>query len=374
MKKIVSLILVLTLIMTALVGCSKPDETKDNPEPPVTQPEDQDNDQDSAAEGGKIAKLGLGQNISIASSKDADGNDVLALGQADVTMAAVGFDADGKVASVSIDVVQAKTPYDKDLKISADIDAPVKSKKELGPDYNMKPASAIGKEWFEQMDAFEEWMIGKSVDEIKNLKVTQKDEHHTHIPDVPELTSSVTMTVQDYIAAVAEAWDNAVDATGAEKVGLGVSSSIASSKELGTDKDGKEVLPVAQSDTNMAAMAFDKDGKVVAAIVDTAQVKINFDKEGKVTSDAAAEYKTKHELKEDYNMKNASPIKKEWYEQMNAFQEWMIGKTADEITGLKVKENDHGPGIPDVPELTSSVTISVSSYLDVVGKAAANAK
>ena len=121
-------------------------------------------------------------------------------------------------------------------------------------------------------------------------------------------------------------------------------------------------------------MAFDKDGKVVAAIVDTAQVKINFDKEGKVTSDAAAEYKTKHELKEDYNMKNASPIKKEWYEQMNAFQEWMIGKTADEITGLKVKENDHGPGIPDVPELTSSVTISVSSYLDVVGKAAANAK
>lgn len=372
MKKIVSLILVLTLIMTALVGCSKPEEPTDNPEPPVTQPEDQGNDEDSSAEGGEIVKFGLGQNISIADSKDADEKG--SLGQADVTMAAVGFDADGKVASVSIDVVQAKTPFDKDLKISADKDAPVKSKRELGPDYNMKPASAIGKEWFEQMDAFEEWMIGKSVDEIKNLKVTKKDEHHSHIPDEPELTSSVTMTVQDYIAAVAEAWDNAVDATGAVKVGLGISSSIASSKELGTDANGKEVLPLAQSDTDMAAMAFDKDGKVVAAIVDTAQVKISFDKEGKVTSDATAEYKTKHELKEDYGMKNASPIKKEWYEQMTEFQNWMVGKTADEITGLKVKEGAHGPGIPDVPELTSSVTISVSSYLNAVGKAATNAK
>src|SRR5699024_6860131 len=104
-----------------------------------------------AAEG-KIVKLGLGQNISIASSKDAgvDANNkaVLAQGQVDTTMAAVGFDADGKVASVTIDVAQTKVAFDEELKVTSDKESEVKSKKDLGPDYGMVGASAIGKEWF----------------------------------------------------------------------------------------------------------------------------------------------------------------------------------------------------------------------------------
>ncbi len=37
----------------------------------------------------------------------------------------------------------------------------------------------------------------------------EKDAAHPAVPDVPELTSSVTMSVQDYIAVVVEAYDNA---------------------------------------------------------------------------------------------------------------------------------------------------------------------
>ena len=125
----------------------------------------------------------------------------------------------------------------------------------------------------------------------------------------------------------------------------------------------------------MTAVALDKDGKVVKSIVDVAQVKVNYDENGVVTSDKTAEIKTKQELKEGYGMVKASSIGKEWFEQMAAFEEWMIGKTAAEITGLKVKERDAShKAVPDVPELTSSVTITVDGYQSVVAEAIKNAR
>ncbi len=320
-------------------------------------------------EAGPIVKFGLGQNIEIGKSKDATA-DATAAGQADVTMAAVGFDAEGKVASVTIDVAQTKIAFDKDLKVTTDRAAEVKSKKDLGPDYGMAKASSIGKEWFEQIEAFENWMIGKTMDEITGLKVKARDEAHPAVPDVPELTSSVTISVDAYLAAVEEAWTNAQDVAGAEKVGLGVETHIGSSKDKTAD-----VLPVAQADTYMSATALTADGKVAGTIVDTAQVKINFDANGVVTSDRAAEYQTKKEIKEGYGMVKASSIGKEWFEQMEAFEEWMVGKSIEEITGLTVKQRDENhKAVPDVPELTSSVTISVENYQSVVKEAAANAR
>ena len=51
-------------------------------------------------------------------------------------------------------------------------------------------------------------MTGKTVAEIKALKVKERDASHPQAPDDPELTSLVTITV-DYIAAVAEAFEKA---------------------------------------------------------------------------------------------------------------------------------------------------------------------
>lgn len=354
MKRIISLVLVLILISATLVGCSKPEEI----DLPVVE---------TPGAAGKIVKLGLGQNISIANSKEA-GADTNAQAQVDTTMAAVGFDADGKVVSVTVDVAQTKVKFDEDLKVSSDKEAKIKSKKELGPDYGMAGISGIKKEWFEQQAAFEEWMIGKTIDEITGLKVKEANPSHQNVPDVPELTSSVTITVETYIAAVREAWDKAEDVVGGETVGLGVVTSIANSKDNSGD-----VLPVAQVDTTMSATAFDADGKVVGVINDVAQTKVAFDADGKMTSDVAAELKSKKELGSDYGMAGVSAIKKEWFEQQAAFEDWMVGKTIDEITGLKVKEaNSSHQNVPDVPELTSSVTITVESYLAAVKAAEAN--
>lgn len=373
MKKLLSLVLVLVLITSALVGCTPEEPATPEPTPPAEQPAPEPTPEPTPEPASKVAKLGLGQNISIGKSRDmgtdANGNAVLAQAQVDVTMAAVGFDADGKVASVFVDVAQTRVAYDADMKVTSDKAALAKTKKDLGPDYGMVKASGIQKEWFEQIAAFEEWMIGKTVEEIKGLKVKEVDASHPSVPDVPELTSSVTITVESYIAAVEEAWNNAVDAE-AETVGLGVETHINKSRDAGTDANGNAVLAQAQVDTYMSATAFDKDGKVVATIIDNAQVRVPFDAEGKVSADKTVPGKTKVELGPDYGMLKASGIQKEWFEQMAALEDWMVGKTVAEILAMPVVQRDEShPSVPEVAELTSSVTITVEGYQAVVAEA-----
>ena len=361
MKKVLVLMLVLGLVAFALVGCGDNNNNVDN----------NDNNDNDPVVGDATYKVGLGHINSIAKSKDADG-DALAVAQADVVMAAVLFDDEDKVVSVTLDNAQTKVNFDADLQVTSDLAAPGKTKVELGDDYGMSGISEIGKEWYEQALEFEKWMVGKTVAEIKDLQVKVRDDAHQNVPDVPELTSLVTITVEDYIAAVEEAFANAIEVENAEKVGLGNNISIAKSK--GYD-EASDTLPVAQVDTVMAATAFDADGKVVGTVIDNAQIKINYDAEGKVTSDKTVEPKTKVELGADYGMSAISEIGKEWFEQIAAFSEWMVGKTVAEIEGLQVKVRDDAhQSVPDVPELTSTVTITVEGYQAAVAEAYANAK
>ena len=321
-----------------------------------------------AAEG--PVKLGLGHITSIAKSKDlavdGKGKVVPPMAQVDSAIAAVAFDAKGRVVKVNLDSAQSKISFNKDFTVANDLTAKGLTKVELGDGYGMRKASGIGKEWNEQIAELEKWMTGKTVAEIKALKVKQRDAGHPAVPDVPELTSVVTITVQDYIAAVEKAWENAVSvAAGGEKLGLGHEVSIASSKPA-----------AAQVDTTLAATLYDKDGRVVGVIIDVIQSKVPFDtKTAKVTADRNAEIKSKKELGDAYGMIRASSIKKEWHEQAAELEKWMVGKTAKDIQALKVREKDaHHVAVPDVPELTSRVTMTVESFLAAVGESYSNAR
>ena len=250
MKKVISLILVLMLSIGLLAGC-----TPAAPEAPAApaEPAAPAAPAETPAEEGAITKLGLGHVISIAKSKDkgtdAEGKAVNALAQADVVIASVGFDADGKVVSVFIDVAQTRVAFDEALVVTADKTAEVKTKKDLGADYGMAKASGIGKEWFEQIAALEDWMVGKTVEEIKGMKMAEGKSTEE------DLVSSVTISVGDYIAAVEQAWNEGIEVAGGETVGLGVKTSIAKSKDAGKDAEGKDVLAQAQVDTVMSAVA-----------------------------------------------------------------------------------------------------------------------
>ena len=361
MKKSLSVILVIVLMLALVVGCAKPAEAPVEPAPAPVEP---------VAEATGIVKLGLGAITTIDSSKDLNG-DVLPLGQVDTIMAAVGFDKDDKVVSLTIDSAQSKVNFDKDLQLTTDVKAELKTKVELGDAYGMIKGSKIGKEWYQQIAELEKWMVGKTVAEIKAMKVNSNV-----VPEEAELTSLVSISVDGYIAVVEKAFNTAVALnSSAVKVGLGHNIDISKSKGLGKDAEGKEILPLAQVDTVMAATAFDADGKVAGTFIDNAQTKINFDNQGKVTTDKAGVFKTKVELGAEYGMIKASKIGKEWYEQAAALGQWMVGKTVAEIKAMKTVEVDAAhPAVPDVAELTSLVSVSVEHYIDAIAEGFDKAK
>lgn len=146
------------------------------------------------------------------------------------------------------------------------------------------------------------------------------------------------------------------------RVGLGQITTIRSSKDLAENDEGVKI-GTAQADTVMAAVMIDEDGKVVDIKIDAAQTRINFDEDGVITSDTSIEYPTKRELGDDYGMIVASGIGREWYEQIDAIEEWMTGKTAEEIKNMKVKADDTGANVPDEADLVSKATLKVDVYI-----------
>ena len=149
-------------------------------------------------------------------------------------------------------------------------------------------------------------------------------------------------------------------ADGVLKTGLAVSTGLSSSKDAG-DEAG-----LAQADVTYAAVTVDESGVIRSCKLDSVQVQINFDASGAVMTPADAEFLTKNELGDEYGMKKASGIGKEWYEQAAAFAAYAQGKTLDEITGIAVNEK----GAPADADIASSVTISVGGFTALLEKAA----
>ena len=58
----------------------------------------------------------------------------------------------------------------------------------------MKKASSIGKEWFEQNQAYDEWTVGKTAKEIADMKVTTNEGGKTVTAD-KDLMTGCTMGV-----------------------------------------------------------------------------------------------------------------------------------------------------------------------------------
>lgn len=359
MKKVLALLLSLTLVMSLLVACGK-DETKDTdtkttPEA-TTAPANNDGD---TATAGAAVKTGLAVINDISSSKDAGDADGLA--QVNSTVVAVTVGADGKIVKAAIDTVQTKVNFSKDGKIVTDLASEFKSKQELKDEYGMRKASGIGKEWNEQADAFAAYVVGKTADEVKGIAVNEEFR-----PTDADLSASVTIHINDLVAGVEKAVANAQDlgAKDTDNLGIGTASNIAKSKDATADAEG-----LAQAYNHYTAVTTDADGKITSCVIDASQGNVNFDATGVVTSDLAVAPQTKQEIKEGYGMKSASKIGKEWYEQANAFAEYVVGKTAAEVSGIAMAE-----GYAADEDLKSSVTVHVTDFVAIVAKAAGNAK
>lgn len=332
-------------------------ETTKAPETTKAEETTEAKEENKASEGGY--KTGLAVVSSMASSKEpADGKDGNA--QVDSVAAAVVVDADGKIVSCYIDTAQNKMGFTAEGKVVKKDE--FQTKKELGEKYGMKAASGIGKEWDEQIQVLEEYVIGKTAEEVAGIAVDDATK-----PTDVDLVAGVTIKIGDYKKAIVEAAQNA-EALGTQegdKLGLGIITNMNKSKDADGDKEGQ-----CQAYSTYVAVTTDGSGKITAAIIDCTQGTVKFDTAGKITSDLKSGVKTKRQLGDDYGMRSASGIGKEWFEQAASMEDYLVGKTAGEVTGIAVD----GDGKPTDPDLLASVTISVDGYQTAAVKAMENAK
>lgn len=346
MKKLLALLAVALLLLS---GCSNGDDNGD------------DN-----GDGSAILKVGTASYTSV------DGRDfntetaVEGRVRVNTYYATVALDEDGKFVYVDIDVAQNQGTFnDEGVVVAAEA---MPTKKERGADYGMVGRSEIGKEWFEQIAALEEWMIGQTPAEVQAVPTKVVDDSHQFVPDHEDLTSSVTITIEGYLKVVEKAVENAVEVEGVVKLGSGSYTKVAG-RDFNTET---QVEGRIQTNVTYAGVGLDADGKIVYVYIDTAQNQGTFDAEGVVV--AADATPTKKERGADYGMVGRSEIGKEWFEQIEALEEHMTGLTVNEVKNIPTKVVDDGhQNVPSGDDLTSSVTITIEAYQGAVEKAAANA-
>ena len=328
MKKVLAIILALVLVLgLAACGGTSGGNNAANTNDTNTNDTNNTNNAEPTTTGGSY-KLGVGHAFETSAkdpTADEDGQF-----EGDSYVVALLIDEDGKIADAYIDIAQCRLNYtDKGEVLEAD--KAFKTKRELGDDYGMQKASSLEKgEWYQQADALEEWVIGKTEAEVKAMSVDADG-----YPTDADLLAGCTMGhMPVFIEAISNAFANTVDAgEDAKTVGVGVVTNATNSKDETTDEDGQ-----IQFYSYFGYSAVDGSGKIVACVIDSVQITATIS-EGKAT--APSEVKTKNELKEDYGMQKASSLEKgEWYQQAEFLANYLVGKTKSEILGIKFDDDD----------------------------------
>ena len=343
MKKRIALLLAALLAVGSLTACG--------------------GNNDGGSDAAKV-KLGLGACTSFSESysigEDHYGQPAAATNaQVDIHVAAVTLDAEGKIVSCDLDAIQVKASVDATGAIAADAATEFTSKYDLKEGYNMKGASPIGKEWYEQVDAYELWVVGKTVDEVK--AGVGADEY----PADETLKTGCTIKIGDITKAVVDACEKAVDtdATSADTLGV---SLIGEMTKATNAADAENGVGTFQAYVNFAAVTKTADGTISAVAIDSIQAYPTWGADGVLTTDANQDVRTKYAKQGDYGMQVASSLEKgEWFQQIDVFKQSIVGKTADDVNAIAVDEG----GYPTDETLRTGCTMKVAAYKTVVVKA-----
>ena len=298
------------------------------------------------AEDAAPVKTGLSFVTSLAKSKDGQA-------QANIDVTAVTVDDNGVITACVIDCIQAKIAFDASGKLTTDKATEFASKNELGDGYGMRKASSISAEWNEQAAAFAAYCVGKTIDELKGMAVTEDGKS-------VDLAASCTLAVGDFLPGVEDAVNNAVHmgAKLGDALKLTQVSTMAKSKDATESADGQ-----AQVYTHVAAIILNGQ-TITSCYIDAVQATVKFNAEGKITSDVNAEVQSKNTLKEGYGMKAISPIGKEWYEQAAGFCAYVTGKTLEDVAGIAIVDGK----VADA-DLAATTTIGIGDFLALIEKA-----
>ena len=350
MKKIISMILVLALVL-ALAGCAgttvvvnnyygtdgtdattAPEATEETKPMPIVA--------EGAVRTGLAIVTGLG---AMDASAEEEGNAEFA-----ITLAAIMVDENDVILDCEIDAIGHKFTFDATGAITSDITAEVLTKNELGDNYNMVAYGGAIAEWYEQVDAFEAYCIGKTIDEIQNGALTESG----YAADA-DLATSATINLFDYVSALDAAYINAqvLGAEAGDELVLSCTTSQADSAQGN-----------AQLNVDAVALTVNGDGVITSCQLDALQGKVAIDENGAVGD---TNVNTKNTLGFDYGMVAWAGAKYEWFEQAANFASYITGKTAAEVEGIAITETT----APADADLATSVTISIYGFKALIAKA-----
>ena len=307
-------------------------------------------------------KVGVGVHTDFAygTKQPADGKNGVA--QADFHVAAVMLDANGKIIDVVVDSIQLKAEIDANGAIVTDLNTAFQTKREKGKDYGMVAygSTPIGKEWYEQVDFFEEYCKGKTASEVSEIVL--KDQTATD----GTILAGCTIKVENIIKAIVRACENAKweGASASDTLSLGMTGTIydyQSTYNATAEKDG-----MVRASSTIAATTTDKDGKLTCLVIDAIQADSTFNAKGEITTDLTGDPLTKYNKHDKYGMVEFGPkppeaIGKEWDYQAEFYMNYVLssGKVAD--------ANDAGKPTDDA--LLAGCTIVITDMNKAVEKA-----
>lgn len=304
--------------------------------------------------------------------------------QINATVATVVLDDAGKIVLCRIDTVQNKFAAGEEGVTFSNL----KTKMELGDDYNMAKYghSLVGnetvKEWYEQAKAFESWVVGKTADEVKNMKLQTMDNGYVIADEKDLLDAGCTISIEEFRDAVVKACNDDQGTTfkTAETFTLGVAANSADNGSS-VAEDGSYTVKM---NVDFAASVV-AGGKILASLNDAMQPEVAVDAEGNVTGTSvgkgAGVLKTKRELKEDYKMAAygtslvGNEKATEWYIQSAAFSAHVVGLTAAEVKAMPTQTMSNGYVISsDKALLDAGCTMSIPGLQAVVAESVTNAR
>lgn len=167
-----------------------------------------------------------------------------------VVTASITIDKDNVIQSLKLDKYELSVEVDENGYLIGEISTEgVKSAKELAYDYGMKASSKLSLEWFEQVENFEKWAVGKTVSDLLNMKTVDIDDTRTSVPGEPDLNVSVSISVGDFLkvirlAAINAGWDPSSNrlAESSEEEEVTYSSFFESSSASGTGEHEDEEI------------------------------------------------------------------------------------------------------------------------------------
>jgi hypothetical protein len=323
MKKIIALVLVLTLSLFAFAACGGKDKGDNN-------------DDKTPAEKNYSLAIGVATTQSAKDSAEISN-----------TVAALIIDAENKIVACRIDTLSVKATLTDGI-----VDAGnYKTKAELGDSYGMLNSPWGGStlaEWHNQAKAFETYVVGKTQAQVAGIALNSDGK-----PTDAALTAGCTIAVSDFVKAIDNAFksDRKVAFKSSEALTLGVSANgtVANVK----DKNNNPTA-VASYTADYAATVI-AGGKVIAAIIDSNEVTadITDNKIGTISNPG-----TKLEQGDKYGMVAYGQAVAEWYAQAQAYANITVGKTAAEVAGLSIDK------------IEGSCTMYVGGYKVALEKAA----